>query len=119
PRPGRGQGVVLAGATGASWRWRADASEDEATIRQTAERRVDGSRGHDATGAFLDMRADGAAVRLVAQRGHREENQLFEFAEMPHVVCSDLGFNHYVVKYVNRRDSGRHEPAHRTPRRSP
>lgn len=62
---------------------------------------------------------NGAAVRLVAQRGHREENQLFEFAEMPHVVCSDLGFNHYVVKYVNRRGAGRHEPAHRTPRRSP
>jgi len=31
------------------------------------------------------VRADGAAVRVVFQRRHGKENQLFEFAEVAHV----------------------------------
>ena len=43
------------------------------------------------------MSPDGSAVRVVAKRGHRKEDQLFEFTEVAHVCMLHDRLNHYVV----------------------
>ena len=73
------------------------APDHQAPLRQPAQCRADRSRRDDAAASLLDMSPDGSAVGVVAKRGHRKEDQLFEFTEVAHVCMLHDRLNHYVV----------------------
>ena len=72
---------VLA-ATSASLRCRlADPGTDTALLFEPVERRIRSADRQPAPRPFLDVTADGRAVRIIAKPDDRDQDELFEFPE--------------------------------------
>src|SRR5262245_13620885 len=93
---------MLPAAAAALFRRQPDVRDHHLLAFEARERDVDAADRHLATGAILDLAADGRAVGAVSQAQQREQHQLLEFSENGGVVVFDM---YHSFKYMTSKSS--------------